>query len=284
MNVLPELQIHSRKSIHMHFNGIDSAEHCDDQDWFLNFPHTVSYQYNSRGFRDAEWPPAVQDLKNAIWCLGDSFTVGVGSPLAHTWVNMLQSKRQQRVINISMDGASNQWIARRALDVIEQINPHNIIIMWSYLHRRETGDHTQTDEDRRVWSIDSDPAQDLEVLKNCVSGLAHHAGIQHYIIPRASHYEHWLDIWDQVAGPDWPGIPTTVDEFLNLPRLILIELKKFGVYKKIHTAVLANQDFKIFCKDQHIQRVQVLDLARDGHHFDKDTSDLITDAMITQLT
>ncbi len=64
------------------YTGIDSVNECLDRELFTQWPHVIDYRYNSRGFRDQEWP---QDLASAIWCLGDSFTVGLGSRFEQTW-------------------------------------------------------------------------------------------------------------------------------------------------------------------------------------------------------
>jgi len=135
--ILPDFVLPSRVNQCWKYTGIDSIEHCSDKKHFKAYPHDITYNYNSRGFRDAEWPDTVDKLKNAIWCVGDSFTVGLGSPIEHTWPYVLQQTLQKRTINISMDGASNNCIARKVLKILTQIQPELIVIHWSYLHRRE---------------------------------------------------------------------------------------------------------------------------------------------------
>jgi hypothetical protein len=132
--LLPELYLPSRVNQHWLESGIDSLELCPNREHFLSYPHKVEYHYNSRGFRDAEWP---DDLSDVIWCIGDSFTVGIGSPLEHTWPYMLQQRLRRRVINVSMDGTSNNWIARIAVAILTQFPQANIVVQWSFLHRRE---------------------------------------------------------------------------------------------------------------------------------------------------
>lgn len=144
--ILKDLIIRSRQNQCWNESGIDSLTHCFDPDHFQNYPHTVQYQYNSRGFRDSEWP---SDLKSAVWCLGDSFTVGLGAPIQHTWPSVLSQQAGVRTVNVSLDGASNQWIARRAQDIISAVCPANMVIMWSYLHRRELQDLTELKN--KIW-------------------------------------------------------------------------------------------------------------------------------------
>lgn len=135
--ILPEFILPSKANQCWKSTGIDSLEMCVDKDWFKQYPHDVTYQYNSRGFRDAEWPDSINELQKSIWCVGDSFTVGIGSPIEHTWTHLLEQVTRTNTINISMDGASNNWIARHAVQILDIIKPTALVVQWSYLHRRE---------------------------------------------------------------------------------------------------------------------------------------------------
>lgn len=119
------------------YSGIDSLESCVDRQHFLNYSKKITYEYNSRGFRDTEWP---KDLSEVIWCVGDSFTVGIGQPHGETWPAMLQKKIGKRCINIGEDGCSNDKISLRVKQIYDLFKPKLIIVMWSYLHRRSTND------------------------------------------------------------------------------------------------------------------------------------------------
>lgn len=133
--ILPDFVLLSRVSLNEKFTGIDSEEHCLNPQWFKQYPHSVTYDYNSRGFRDEEWP---DNLAQAIWCFGDSFTVGLGSPHSHTWPSVLQRKIHTQCINVSLDGASNQWIARKIVSLSQSLQPRCVVVHWSYIHRRES--------------------------------------------------------------------------------------------------------------------------------------------------
>ena len=135
--ILPDFILPTRQNQIWTESGIDSLVDCLDKKHFKSYPYPIEYRYNSRGYRDAEWPEDVSELENAIWCFGDSFTVGIGSPVEHTWAHLLQQHTNRRVINISMDGASNNWISRKAVEVLQLIKPKIIILHWSYTHRRE---------------------------------------------------------------------------------------------------------------------------------------------------
>ena len=135
--ILPDFILPTRQNQIWTESGIDSLDDCLDKKHFKSYPYPIEYRYNSRGYRDAEWPEDVSELENAIWCFGDSFTVGIGSPVEHTWAHLLQQHTNRRVINISMDGASNNWISRKAVEVLQLIKPKIIILHWSFTHRRE---------------------------------------------------------------------------------------------------------------------------------------------------
>lgn len=135
--ILPDLVLPHLSNQTFAHTGIDSQAHCRDLEHFLSYAYDIVYNYNSRGFRDTEWPNTVEQLKKSIWCVGDSFTVGIGSPRDHAWPCVLQQATGIPTINVSMDGASNNWIARQARAILTEIQPEIMIIHWSYLHRRE---------------------------------------------------------------------------------------------------------------------------------------------------
>lgn len=133
--------------------GIDSLEHCKDKTRFKTYHKEIIYHYNYMGYRDIEWP---SNISQQYWAIGDSFTVGLGQPSNETWSNILSNRVGKRIINVSMNGASNDWIARRALYILKYLQPKVIFIQWSYLHRRELTDNTLLDEERAIWhSTDS---------------------------------------------------------------------------------------------------------------------------------
>lgn len=135
--LLPDLVLPSRINQRWHMSGMDNPRYCNSRTHWYSYPFEIEYCYNSRGFRDQEWPT---ELYNTIWCIGDSFTVGIGSPVQHTWWYQLGLAAQCRTINVSMDGASNQWISRRACDILRSGCCDAMVIQWSYTHRRERKD------------------------------------------------------------------------------------------------------------------------------------------------
>lgn len=170
-------------------SGIDALKRCRSKQHFKQYPKQVYYRHNSRGFRDLEWPDQVNQ---AIWCVGDSFTVGLGTPFEHTWPQVLKQHTGRNVINISMDGASNTWISRKSCSIITEVNPPLVIIMWSYFHRREMGIEFGTDIQRRRWSdesaTDEDNVKDFMLCLQKVVDTAKPTNTKliHFLIPKAS--------------------------------------------------------------------------------------------------
>ena len=140
--------------------GIDSIAHCQDNNHYNSYTKFIVYKFNELGYRDEEWP---ENIDNHIWAVGDSFTVGIGQPFEETWPQLVQGKIQSRVIAVSMNGASNTWIARRARFILENFNPSALLIQWSYVHRREDPDISKPDE-LRALNFDPNDFADFENL------------------------------------------------------------------------------------------------------------------------
>ena len=111
----------------------DTLDECLNQEHFRAYNKKISYSYNSKGFRDLEWP---EDMSDVIWCVGDSFTVGLGQPFDETWPQLLQKSIGKRCINIGEAGCSNDMIQLRVNEIRKKYNPQKIIVMWSYPWRR----------------------------------------------------------------------------------------------------------------------------------------------------
>jgi len=116
-----------------HSVGMDSVDKCFDLAHFKSYKKEISYEYNSNGFRDEEWP---DDLSDVVWCVGDSYTVGIGQPYNETWPKILEGLIGKRCLNVGEDGCSNDTILLRVKEIYNTYKPKNIVIMWSFLSRR----------------------------------------------------------------------------------------------------------------------------------------------------
>jgi len=264
------------------FSGIDHIDLCHDKNHFLSYPHTLDYCYNSRGFRDTEWP---EDLKSSVWCVGDSFTAGIGSPFDHIWPQVLAQNTGRRTINISMDGASNEWIARQVCKIYSEVQPHNIVIMWSYIHRREDPNTTLSDLDRRIYQIKSTEEQDFANLMSCrnlVHDYCTNSNIVDLVIPGC-----WPSYFPHVVldGASWRDtLPSSISELKALSaKLIKIWQTKQNPGKKIVDLNLDSKQLEIQQQQAKFCLVTALDFARDRHHFDVNTSKWAADQIAPRL-
>jgi len=277
-------------------SGIDSLKDCLDKAHFKNYPYEVDYQYNSRGYRDQEWP---DDLINAVWCIGDSFTVGLGSARERTWTSLLQNKLNRRTINVSMDGASNNWIARKTKELLTEVTPNLIVLHWSYLHRRESTTYSYVEEyvDKewasfyncikdRSWPA-CDRRQDFKLLS---------ASIQQEIWEE--HYTTDLDRWlssdsskivnDESLRAFCSPDPNdgAIEDYKNTINCIeSVESVKPANTTIIHSFIpyfhgttaddqlmldtMTHLELKGFT---HTPLLEISDFARDGHHYDYETA------------
>jgi len=228
----------------------------------------------------------LKELQEAVWCVGDSFTVGIGQPLEHTWPNVLAQRINTRTINVSMDGASNHWICRRALEIANTINPKTIVIMWSYIHRQESPNSLLADEQRRLLTSIQSHHEDMKqwlVLVDRMQNISNK--VVQLSIPEFMPKEQIevLDIWQSIKDPSWPCCPQTLKELENLPSRIKKELKELhGLFDDIK---------KLFARNHTIANLPAnviyinerLDWARDHHHFDILTAQWVVDRIENQL-
>ena len=220
--------------------GMDRAEDCFDKKHFENYTKKISYQYNSKGFRDNEWP---DDLSNVIWCLGDSFTVGIGQPFEEIWPQLLSKKIKKPCINLGQDRCSNDTLSLRATELVKTFKPSQIIIMWSFFHRRRIGDI-----DEHYVDVDFGEEEDLiNFEENYLKTKELPTKILHIFIP---------DICVSSQNPN----TNKITKYLLSKR------------KKIKQSDIDN----IICFDQK-------DYGRDGFHYDIKTTKEIVDKITEGL-
>jgi hypothetical protein len=226
--ILPDFILPSRVNQTWAYNAMDSLQHCFDKKHFKSYPHLIEYKYNSRGFRDTEWPDTIDELKQAVWCVGDSFTVGLGSPVEHTWPYQVGKKLEQRTINVSMDGASNMWIARKVVKLIESVSPELIVIQWSYTNRRESDNTDWTDEERKIHLEKTQIQDDMQNTMMCIESVMEKCTkkIVHSFIPNFSWATDKLQLQDKINR-----LP-----ILTIPEIVRLDIARDGHHYDIRTA------------------------------------------------
>lgn len=123
--------------------GLDSLEHCFDKKHYKSYPKSVVYKFNSLGYRTSETING-----NEILAVGDSFTLGLGVNVEDTWPEQLSRMLNYPVLNFSLNGASNDWIARRSTELLNFFKPKLLIVHYSFSHRRERPQPTWHDNER----------------------------------------------------------------------------------------------------------------------------------------
>jgi hypothetical protein len=282
--ILPEFVLPSQVNQVWTHSGLDTAEFCLNPTHFHSYAHAILYEYNSRGYRDQEWPNSIEQLKNSIWCMGDSFTVGIGSPREHTWPWILQQATQQRTINVSMDGASNNWIARKALEVLDQIQPKHMVLHWSYISRRENDMETALDQHWQEFYKNARDASWPDCTRKDLDKLPEH--IRHEITA--------VHGWNMSCATDEqrviPNIRCTDQDDVDNTLQCIEQIEKFSDRVNIiHSFIpefvpkrLKNH-IESQIQGQVIPELSRQDLARDGHHYDVKTSQWLVDQIMPLL-
>ena len=222
------------------YSSTDNPKHTEQEtpkhlEHFNNYPKKIYYKYNSKGFRDNEWP---EDVSDVIWCVGDSFTLGCGQPQNESWPALLEKITNKRCINLGQDGASNDTISLRVQEIQKVYKPKLIVIMWSYLHRRRVNG-IDVGSDKNDFGDDADIKN---FLKNYDAVNSLPTKIIHLTVP-LSMYNDGNELMKQSER-------TAYGNEISEP-----------IKKKI-----------LFLIKNNVTEVKQLDFSRDGHHFDIKTS------------
>jgi hypothetical protein len=82
-----------------------------------------------------------------------------------------------------MDGASNNWIARRAKHILDTVDPCHMVVHWSFLHRREKPDVLLNDEQRRLYNVKCSMQDDIDNFAWCLQQISDRKNVIHSFIP-----------------------------------------------------------------------------------------------------
>jgi hypothetical protein len=288
--ILPNVQVAELTNLQQPYYSVDSPELCPNITHFRAYPHDIDYRFSSRGFRDAEWPTDPDQLRQAIWCIGDSATVGVANPLEHTWVHLLGQRTGRRTINVSMTGASNAWIARKACEILQEIKPTHAVIQWSFFSRRESTDATKSELDRQLQHGDRlDLAEDIENFKTCLNSVESakgHTNLLHSIVPdafpgisvkeiRGWYHTHSRAYWPDQMPASWELFDQQVRQ--DLERKDLAE--SFRWHFKMQDFLSQNGIVLLDQLHENYERER----ARDSLHYDIKTATAFVDKICPRL-
>jgi hypothetical protein len=123
--------------------GLDSLPYCLDKQWFVQYPDTVLYSLNKAGYRTHN-----EINHDCILAIGDSFTFGLGVNSEQRYTNILEQQLNYQVANVSLCGASNDWMSRKLEQLLGFIKPKAVIVHYSFSHRRERQNTNWEDNER----------------------------------------------------------------------------------------------------------------------------------------
>jgi hypothetical protein len=292
--ILPDLVIPELANQFCLHSGIDSLEQCLDKKHFKSYAYDLHYHFNSRGFRDAEWPDTPIELKNSIWCVGDSFTVGIGSPRSHTWSYLLQEVTKKTTVNVSMNGASNNWIARRTCEILKNIQPDLVVIHWSYDHRRELSEGDVKNHINTEWKDFYTNCRDPKNWPACPNFDQFDTLPQHIqtelqeLHNLTKHSKNWrlddeqrriwhIDSTDDENNANMLECIRQVESCRNNTKIVHSVIPKFTNPKNADTL------WKLLNTYDFIPEFNIQDLARDGKHYDIKTSQFFVQQIIEFL-
>jgi len=251
----PELSVTQYKNKITSTQPPDSIDMCVDKTHFKKYHKDVKYSYNSRGFRDNEWPSLIEEC---IWCVGDSFTVGLGQPFEEIWAKLLESHTDKKTVNISMSGASNDWISRKGIYIIKNIKPKNLVVQWTFLNRKENNDINLSDEERIIHYDEYD-------FKNLSSTEYFMKNIQNFIknFKKLNNFNIQTNVVNTFV-PNFNIHDVHIKKFGNTNIIEIISNKIFWEYVKNE---INTDEYNIVFDNQQ------LDYSRDGFHYDIRTSE-----------
>lgn len=193
--LIQELRIPFYQSMHCDQLGMDSIEHCFDKSHFTS-SEPVTYQFNEIGYRTKS-VNAINGREALV--IGDSFSLGLGVNEQSRWSDQLSDIIGYPVLNFCLNGASNDWIARRALDLLSWFDPPFVVIHWTFTHRREIDRPDWYDDER----TECEPKYlDQENLHNWMKNFTKikHERVIHSAIPN------WHIDFDYDAWPVLPAV------------------------------------------------------------------------------
>lgn len=287
--VLSDLAVPIYRSMRPPRLGMDTLMHCRSKTHYLRWRDAITYEFNSRGFRDREWP---WDLTGVTWCVGDSETMGLGLPIEQTWPRQLEQITGRPSIMISLLGAGNEWIRDAGQAILHSDPRAKIILHWSFLWRRmlsmdDPAVVTAINREwQQTWHIISDPSwpacdhyQDfdylpLELRQRCArefptTGEIFRFDGENYTLRLVPHSADHFRVWRRTTwqpGDDQDDVKLMLDCINALPATDNI------LHSWIPESMTPDQQQQVLDHCARTQRravppIQPRDWARDGFHY-----------------
>lgn len=297
---LPSFYLKNTADLTCDFYG---ADHPENLNFNQNYPYVVHYKFNSRGYRDYEWPGVAEQCKSAVWCIGDSATLGIGSPVAHTWPQLLADRWQKPTINISLMGASNDFIERKCVELLTELQPEFIVLCWSFLYRRDYLTDQVSEfvrlETQRNWQefylnikdTTWPPCQDIEDMHTLPAQIQQEIQQKYQAptVPVTDETYMYAENHDQVvAQAARRGEQQEVEYFLDKIHNISAHQQTTRIFHTIVPNAASAAESKLLKQklqeiDLPMYFIEQCDHARDKSHWDIKTNTLIVDKVSQQL-
>lgn len=267
--ILPTLIVPNRINNKLKYLSPDTPEDSTNKHQFDSWPSEISYEFNSRGFRDREWP---KDLDKCVWFLGDSVVLGIGQSLPDTLCSRFENITGLTAVNLGVRGISNHTTAYMAQQVLNEVQPTNLVIFWSYFRRRPKKDTYDFLIEGCKDPTKSDDVKDMLYFRNLVRHLPTNfkTNIIHVFCPGYSIFgqSSAQNIWCDIKDPLWPPEFIGLD---HLPSNIVEEIScVHGLYTFFKNVTEWNNFKNSF--EHAVDNIVIQDLARDNYHWGSETN------------
>jgi len=283
--ILPTIIVPEKINAELQYLWPDTPEECVDKrhfdkNHFDSFPDSVSYQFNSRGFRDQEWP---SDLVNAVWFAGDSVVLGIGQALENTLPVQVQTATGRTTINLGIRGVSNHTTAYVAQQLLTEIEPVNLVVFWSFFQQRPIVNNYDFLVEKSSDTICRNDVENLSYFKSLIDQLPKNTktNVIHVFCPDISMFtqETAQSIWNDIKDPSWPA------EFTDLDSLPLEIVKEISYVHKVYDFfdTVTKWDKLKKSLGNVVDNIVIKDRARDGFHWGVQTHNEIVKEIVKLL-
>jgi hypothetical protein len=119
----------------LYWSGLDSLENFKKNPTPGYTETSITYVYNSYGYREEEYDLTSQ---SNILCLGCSHTEGIGLRFEDSWPTLLKKQfSNSKVYNFGLGGGSSDTVARILTNISSIFNPLAVFILWPSTIRYE---------------------------------------------------------------------------------------------------------------------------------------------------
>jgi hypothetical protein len=145
--------------------------------------------------------------------------------------------------------------------------------MWSYFHRRESTDLTQSDLQRRIHLNADSEIDDFDLFESIMKHMDTNNFVS-LLIPDCHDAVNIASVWQDIKGESWPGeLP---ESWHLIPQFVQDELRSVHkLHDKVKTLIPLWARLKQIKNNFSFVDYNVVDYSRDGYHFGAETCELV---------